>query len=438
MHRALMTMATGGLVLLAGCSGGSGDGLAAPQAGTAACTTDAQKQFVLDTMRDVYFWNDLLPANVDLAAFATPEDVLAHLTGFQPLDSFSFIISIAEDEALFGAGQFGGFGFSYRFENGQARFTRVFPGSPAAAAGFERGQEIIAVNGETVAVLGASGLANAFGPSEVGVERTFRIRRLDASEYEVSVTKAEVTTDPVPQYRVIATAGGNVGYLEFWSFISTAEAELATAFADLAAANVNDLVLDLRYNGGGLVSIAERLGDYLGGAVSNGLVFSKTLFNANNTASNSQELFERQGASLSLSRLVVIASGSTASASELVINSLEPHAEVVIVGATTFGKPVGQVAVDFCDNRLRPTAFETVNSLDQGQYFDGLPVDCPAPDDLDFPVGAATDPALVTALGYLETGACPAATPVQEKATLAPESAVAYPDNAAWLVLNAV
>ena len=438
MQRVLTTLAATAVVTLAGCGGGGGDGLVAPQAGTAACSVDGQKQFVLDQMRDVYFWNDLIPANVSIDNYATPEDLLAFLTGLQPLDSFSFIISIAEDEALFGSGAFGGFGFSYRFENDQARFTRVFPGSPAENAGFLRGQEIVAVNGETVATLGAAGLADAFGPSDVGVQRTFRIRRLDSSEYEVTVTKAEVTTDPIPQYRVISTPGGNVGYLEFWSFISTAEAELAAAFADLAAANVNDLVLDLRYNGGGLVSIAELLGDYLGGATSNGLVFSRTLFNANNAASNFSELFEQRQNSLSLSRLVVIASRSTASASELVINSLEPHAEVTIVGDTTFGKPVGQIAVDFCDQRLRPTAFETVNSLNEGQYFDGLPVDCPAPDDLDFPVGAANDPALVTALGYLETGACPTPAPVQEKVSVEAPAAAPLRRDGAWLVLNAV
>ena len=82
---------------------------------------------------------------------------------------------------------------------------------------------------------------------------------------------------------------------------------------------------------------------------------------------------------------------------------------MTIVGDTTFGKPVGQVGIQFCDKILRATAFETVNALDQGDYFDGLPVDCPAADDLTEIVGVATDPSLVSALAYLETGACPAA-----------------------------
>jgi hypothetical protein len=112
---------------------------------------------------------------------------------------------------------------------------------------------------------------------------------------------------------------------------------------------------------------------------------------------------------MNLSRLVVIATSGTASASELVINSMETHVDVTIVGDTTFGKPVGQVGALFCDKILRATAFETLNSLNEGGYFNGLPVDCPAADDITEDVGLATDPNLITALTYLETGACPAA-----------------------------
>jgi carboxyl-terminal processing protease len=106
---------------------------------------------------------------------------------------------------------------------------------------------------------------------------------------------------------------------------------------------------------------------------------------------------------------VVIASRSTASASELVINGMDPHVQVVIVGDDTFGKPVGQVGLEFCEKILRPTAFQTLNADDFGDYFFGLPVDCAAPDDLDVAVGADNDPNIEAALSYLDTGGCPAA-----------------------------
>lgn len=86
---------------------------------------------------------------------------------------------------------------------------------------------------------------------------------------------------------------------------------------------------------------------------------------------------------------------------------MDPHVEVVIVGDRTFGKPVGQVGFEFCGKILRPTAFQTVNADDFGDYFGGLPVDCAAADDLNVPVGDAMDPNMVAALGYLDTGACP-------------------------------
>ena len=104
---------------------------------------------------------------------------------------------------------------------------------------------------------------------------------------------------------------------------------------------------------------------------------------------------------------MVIASRGTASASELVTNGMIPHVNVAIVGDRTFGKPVGQIGLEFCDKILRPTAFRLANADGDGDYFDGLPVDCPAADDLSVAIGADSDPNMVAALGYLDTGACP-------------------------------
>lgn len=403
---------------LSGCSSSSG-GDGGPQAGTAACTNDAQKQFVLDAMRDVYFWYTALPANVDLSQFATPEELLTALISFspinpltdEPIDRFSFINSAEADAQFFGEGKFEGFGFSFRFEAADdVRFTRVFSGSPAdLVGGFARGQRIIALDGRSIADIQANeGVGVVFGQSPL----EFTIRGLDNIEFTVTVSHDIVTIDPLPQWRIIDMGGTPVGYVEFATFISTADPVFSTLFADFNAAGVSAVIIDMRYNGGGLVSTAELLGDYLGGFNSNNLIFSKTLFNDKNTGSNRTAFFQRLVNSTNLSRLVVIATSGTASASEIVINSMEPYAEVTIVGDTTFGKPVGQVGIQFCEKILRATAFETVNVLDQGDYFDGLPVDCPAVDDLTEVVGADTDPNLVTALAFLATGACPAAAGV--------------------------
>jgi carboxyl-terminal processing protease len=421
MRKLLATILFGLLVSACSSDGGSGD------TPVTACSNDGQKQFVLDNMRAWYFWNDRLPAQVDTSQFATPEDLLAFLTTFSPdltpddgidnpVDRFSFINTAAADQAFFGEGKFEGFGFSSRFvaEN-DLRLTRVFFDSPANRAGLARGQRIVALNGRTIAEIQAN----------EGVNAVFDLSPLDftmrpvggnpdgSDDFTTTITKDIVTIDPVPQARIITDPAGvrpPVGYMELATFISTADLEMDTVFADFRAQGVNDIILDLRYNGGGLVSTSELLGDFLGGDVAENLVYSKTVFNdLRAPANNSTEFFERRGNSVSTVRLVVIASRGTASASELVINGMDPHVEVVIVGTDTFGKPVGQVGLEFCEKILRPTAFQTLNANDFGDYFSGLPVDCAAPDDLDVAVGADSDPNIEAALGYLDTGGCPTA-----------------------------
>ena len=409
-------------LLGAACSSGGRDW---GRNGVDACSVDGQKQFVLDRMREWYLWNDSLPADVDLSQFATPEDLLAYLTTFSPdltpddgvdnpVDRFSFINAAAADQAFFGEGKFEGFGFSSRFEDNDLRLTRVFADSPANRAGLARGQQILALNGRTIADIvateGVAGVSALFDLSPL----EFTMREVDGAEFTVEITKDIVTIDPVPQSRVITDAVGvrpPVGYIELATFISTADAEMDAVFTDFRAQGVNDVILDLRYNGGGLVNTAELLGDFLGGDVAENLAFSKTVFNELRAPANDRtEFFERQANSVNLVRLVVIASGGTASASEIVINGMNPHVEVVVVGANTFGKPVGQVGLEFCEQILRTTAFQTLNANDFGDFFFGLPVDCAAPDDLSVAVGAEGDPNIEAALTYLDTGACPPAS----------------------------
>ena len=410
MHKILFLLIA---TVLAGCSSSSGDG----NQNNISCSDTGQKDFVLAAMQDWYLWNDLLPNNVNVDNFATPEALLAFLMTFspddgsgQPIDKFSFINSAAADAAFFGEGEFEGFGFSRRhLAADDVRVTRVFSGSPAAMGGLARGQRILMLNGRTITEIEvAEGLTAVLDTTPV----EFTMREIDGNEFTVTIAHAIVTIDPIPQWRVIDAGDGRmVGYLELSTFISTADPVFATVFAEFIANGVNDVIIDLRYNGGGLVSTAELLGDFLGGDVAENLTFSKTNFNADRAAEfNDVEFFERLGNSMSLSRLVVIATQSTASASELVTNSMDPHVAVAIVGDRTFGKPVGQVGFEFCEKILRPTAFQTVNADDFGDYFGGLPVDCAAADDLNIAVGDATDPNMVAAMAYLDTGGCPVAS----------------------------
>ena len=379
-----------------------------------SCSNSDQKRFVRDVMRDWYLWNDLLPANISIGDFDSPEELLAFLTTFspddgsgQPVDRFSFITTAAADAAFLGEGQFEGFGFISRFiAADDLRLAVVYADGPAGMGGLARGQRILELNGRTIAeIQAAEGVNAVFDTSPVD----FTLREPDGNEFTVSIAQGVVTIDPVPLLRIIDAGGGrNVGYFRLAQFISTAEPEFDTIFSALIAAGVNDLIIDLRYNGGGLVSTTEELADYLGGDIAENLTFSETRFNADKAASNNRTaFFSRLGNSLSLSRLAVISNSGSASASEMIPNGMDPHVDVVYVGSATSGKPVGQIGLEFCEKVIRPTAFQLFNADGFGDYFDGLGPDCPAADDLNIPMGDDTDPNVIAALSYFDTGSCP-------------------------------
>ena len=421
MRKLILLLAMASISFTACSSDGSGP--AGPTT-PAACSNDGQKAYVLDALYYWYLWNDSLPANINIADYASPEELVTAVTrtyGPQrpdgsPLDRFSSVGSLQADQQFFGEGKFFGFGFSWRTENNEMRFTRVFADSPAnIVGGFSRGQTVVSINGRTTAeILANEGIGAALNFDTVD----FEIRNLDASTYTVAVTKDIVTINPIPQWRVIDMGPGvpPVGYMEFATFISTAHDGLDgndfdDVFAEFIAAGVEDVIVDLRYNGGGLVSTANLLANHLGGFANDGQIFSNTEFNADRAAANNSiDYFANRANAIDINRLIVVASRDrTASASELVINGLDPFVNggVYIVGDNTFGKPVGQVGLEFCDKILRPTSFKKSNAAGYGDYFDGLPVDCPAADDLSVATGADNDPNIVAALSFVNGAGCP-------------------------------
>jgi hypothetical protein len=192
----------------------------------------------------------------------------------------------------------------------------------------------------------------------------------------------------------------------FANFVEPSYAALDAAFAELAAAGLDDLVLDLRYNGGGLVNVAQHLASYVGGARTDGQVFAEFFHNDKNAFRNRLLQFEAKPNQLTLERLIVVTTRASASASELVINALRPFMPVVIIGDTTYGKPVGQYAIGFCDKLLAPVSFSLRNADGHGDFFDGFAPDCAAPDDAAHQLGDPEEGSLKEALAVAETGAC--------------------------------
>jgi C-terminal processing protease CtpA/Prc len=433
IHRFASCALSALLVSIAGCgSGDGGSGRGGDDGGTsAACAEPARKQFVIDVARQWYLFPELLPSNVDAAGFSTAESLLDHLTATaraQRKDRyFSYLTTRSAENSLLGAGEFVGFGFRTRTDPVNRPFvTEVFEASPAAEAGLQRGDEIVAVDAGTgflpVTQLLVDGttISDALGPPEAGVRRGLRLLRNGATR-EATLTKRAVTIDPVSTVYgalVLPLPGTTgVGYLNLRTYVATADSQLRDAFAQFRALGLDYFIVDLRYNGGGLVSTAEILGDLLGGDRSTADVQLRMVHSAARAAENTTRNFRPVAQSVRPVRIAFLTTGATASASEINVNSMAPWVEIAIVGEDTFGKPVGQLAFDLpgCEDRLRLVAFKLENARGQGDYYDGLaatlPFACAAPDTLDQPLGSAAEGLTAAALAWLGTGACTSVIP---------------------------
>lgn len=430
--------------VLTGCGGGGGGGSGgssqpvavtpAPTptpAPTAACSLRDRQDWAAGQLREFYLFPETLPASLDPAGFAdvgSYVDALTATARAQRRDRFfTYVTSIREENAFFQQGSSAGFGVRLSYDTPGRRLivSEAFEGAPALAAGIDRGTEILgigtsAANLRTVSDLFASGgaaaVSDALGPSTAGTSRLLRIADASGTR-DVTVTKTDFALTPVSSRygaRIIDEGGKRVGYVNLRTFIDTADGQLRNAFAGFRSAGVTEVIVDFRYNGGGLVSIAELMGDLLGANRTSADVFSITAFRPEKSQFNETRFFSPQPQSIAPTKIAFIGTGASASASELVINSFVPYlgANAALIGTNTFGKPVGQIARDrqACDDRLRVVAFATQNRDRQGDYFNGLAstvrATCRAGDDLSFQLGDPREASTRAALDFLAGRPC--------------------------------
>ena len=404
-------------------TGGGGGG----SGGNTACSLADRKAWVLDQLRTYYLFPNLLDTSVNPANYNTVQgyiDALVAPARAQGRDRyFTYITSIQEENELINSGSSAGFGIrlGYDTANGRVFVLEAFENAPAFPQGFDRGTEILSVNGTSTASLLASGgpgaFSDALGPSEPGVQRTFTIRQPSGAQSTVTVVKSEYSLDPISDRygaQVIDNNGTKVGYINLRTFIvQDAGPQLEAAVNGFRQQGITQVILDFRYNGGGLVSVAELLGDLLG-ADKVGQVYSRTIFRDSLASNNETERFESRSAAIAATKIALIGTGATASASELVGNAFIPYLgnNTALVGSDTFGKPSGQIARDRseCDDRLRVLAFRTVNAAGGGDYYNGLaevyPQTCAAADDFLDQMGSTSEDSTATALTFLRGGAC--------------------------------
>jgi carboxyl-terminal processing protease len=376
----------------------------------ANCSVTSQNLWVRDQLNTYYYWYKFLPANVNAASFPSPEAYLDSVR-YRPIDnSYSYITGAAANDAFYSDSQFIGYGFGQQYTSTDLRVLQVYDDSPALEAGLARGDRITDVNGQKVAAMIAAGtVGNAFGASEIGVASDIVFEKPSGERRTARMVKRLVTIPTVSLTRIIDVDGRKVGYLFFRNFVRPSEAALNDAFAALRTAGATELVLDLRYNGGGLVDIAVHLSSLIGGTRTSGQVLLNYVHNDKVApVLNKTTRFTNPEQALNLQRLVVITTRSSASASELLINSLRPYMPVTVIGDTTYGKPVGQYQFSFCDKVLVPVSFSIKNVNNEGDFFDGIAPDCSAGDDATHQLGDPAEASLAEALTFIRTGACSA------------------------------
>ena len=446
--------ALGLVALLTSCGGGGngGGGLTqqpgpnpgAPTPTPSACSLRERQLWAAEQLREWYLFPETLPASLDPAPYASVQDYVDALTATaraQRRDRFfTYVTSIAEENAFFNSGSSAGFGIRLSTDTAAQRVlvAEAFEGAPALAAGIDRGAEIVAIGTNTanlrtvsdiIAAEGSAGVTNALGPSTAGTTRLLRVRDPAGATRDVTVTKADYELTPVsPRYgaRIIDDGGRRVGYLNLRTFISTADPQLRSAFDQFRTAGVTELIVDFRYNGGGLVSIAELIGDLMARNRFSSEVFSHTVFRPEKSSNNETRRFDPRSQSIAPMRVAFIGTSATASASELVINAFIPylHGNLALVGANTYGKPVGQIARDrsACDDRLRVVAFATQNADRRGDYYDGLAgtveASCRAEDDMLRPFGDPGEASVRAALDFLAGRPCSAIATGQQAQAL--------------------
>lgn len=376
-----------------------------PQTGSSASTDNQTvNDWILENMREYYYWNSTIPANPDKTqspdkffdSILNKYNVTTNPTG----DRFSWIEeSGAELQAsLSGETTTTGMEFSLylrpsRSKDVIAQVLYVLPNSPAQKAGLKRGDIISKVNGQMLDTTNYAnllfsqtnftfGLASVSGSTLVDTDKT------------ISVTATTLQENPVFLDSVYTVGAKKVGYLVYNQFVPGAngskaneyDAQVDAVFSEFKAKGVNELVLDLRYNPGGYTSSSANLASLIGKGISSSKLYFREEWNSTITPELQKEygssffiqnfLDKAQNIGNNLSRVFVLTTDHTASASELIINGLRPYMTVTTIGTTTYGKNVGSITITDDTGKIKwgmqPIVFKSFNNAGQSDYSTGF------------------------------------------------------------------
>lgn len=388
--------------------------------------------------KEVYLWQEAIPGYDQFkprqyrgsTELESAEKVMAAIRNHQPLDRFSFVTTQEQSGGL-QTGDDRDFGFFIKAASIDVAspvdsvywfVTYVYGQSSAGLAGVQRGWYISKINGTPVGYDQNS--ANILNDVFFGsiTSANFEFRKSDGSTSALNLSKTSFTANAVLYKNVFDVGGKKVGYFVFNQFFGQpSRNELAQVFNYFQSQNINELIIDLRYNPGGSVETQDTLANLIAPLATNNQTMYKYIFNTtlqNNqhqlirrkpgygnifTAAGNSVNYEKAG-NLNLPRIFAIVSGGSASASELLINNLKPYMDVKLIGDTTYGKPVGYFPIPIYNYAIYPVSFKTVNSAGNADYYTGFAPDKLAPDGVDKNWGNVAEPCLAAAIKYITTG----------------------------------
>ena len=422
MKHHFIVAALASFALLASCkkTDVSSENLTPPTSTTpvtpAVPSADALKDSALLYSKDIYLWYNQIPSTFNARSYTDLDKEMTAIRQYSSepgfsgaVDKWSFAVKQDEWDNVSSGVSTGDFGLTVFFRTeGDLRVKLVERTSPAGRAGIRRGWRITAINGNSnISTTNADFIVqNIYNSPTASV--TFQ--KPDNSSVTLNLTSGNYNEHPVILDSVYTISTKKIGYFSFNSFLGdTTEIynEFSRIFSKFSSAGVNDVIIDLRYNGGGYVSVQEKLANWLAPSSANNQLMMKQQYNDKYTEYNSNDYFRKLG-SLNLGRIFFIVSSSTASASELLINNLKPYTDVQLVGASkTYGKPVGFFPIPVGDWYIFPVSFRTTNKNGEGNYFNGIPVNSQSADGLDKDWGDVTENNLRTAIGYIVSGVYP-------------------------------
>jgi C-terminal processing protease CtpA/Prc len=399
---------------------------------------DLLKDSVYLYTKEVYLWQDVIPGYdqfnprqyTGTDELQSAQNEMNGIRKLESLDRFSFVTTAAQSNGL-QTGEDVDYGFFVKaasidkvqpLDSIYWFVTYAYSQSTAGQAGVQRGWYVSKINGTPIGYDQPSVdlLNNVFFGT--GTSASFEFTKPDGTTVSANLSKTSFTANSVLYKTVIDDGGKKVGYMVFNQFFGQpSRDELAQTFADFQGQNIDELVVDLRYNPGGSVETEDTLSNLIAPLAANSQMMYQYIFNS--TLQNNQHQLIRKklgygdifssaantvsfakAGNLNLPRVFFIVTGNTASASELLINNLKPYMDVKLIGDTTYGKPVGFFPIPIFNYDIYPISFKTVNSVGNADYYTGFAPDKLTPDGVNSNWGDVNEPSLAAALHYISTG----------------------------------